>query len=71
MAVFFPADDRLWQAVNLALESGHAGLLSVHRLGLDVEICHGCEIERGAVEILGHSFTKQLQSNKLSCLQKK
>lgn len=27
--------------MDLALEPGHAGLLGVHRLRLDVEVCHG------------------------------
>lgn len=41
-AVLLPADVRLRQAVDLALEPGHAGLLDVHGLGLDVEVGHGC-----------------------------
>lgn len=46
-AVLLPADVRLRQAVDLALEPGHAGLLHVHRLGLDVEVCHGCGRQEG------------------------
>lgn len=46
-AVFFPADDRLWQTVDLALESGHTGLLSTHRLWLDMEVCHSCREREG------------------------
>lgn len=47
-AVFLPADDRLWQTVDLALESSHTRLLSMDRLWLDMEVCHGCRgRERG------------------------
>lgn len=55
--VSFPADDRLWQTVDLALEPGHAGLLGVHCLRLDVEVCHGC---RESGEVVSHSVASSL-----------
>lgn len=68
-AVFFPADDRLWQTVDLALESSNTRLLSMYRLWLDMEVCHGCRGRKRG--ILGHNIKTQLQSNTPGCLQER
>lgn len=63
--VFFPADDGLWQTVDLALESGHTRLLGVHWLWLDMEICHSCESER---RLSVPHIIAQLQALQQTCI---
>lgn len=67
-AVFLPADERLWQTVDLALESCHAGLLSVNWLRLFMEVCHGCRERESGILIRKHHNSKpgSLQGSTIS-----